>query len=150
PLRFPDSIPSARYQRWHRDVNGGLAPDDGAGNRNLLFRPTLLSPRYYIDGNEGIIESLLPRDAMPYFTASISIVGVTLLLMPEMDSEALLNINPKSLRVIGSVVTMQRVRSGRESLLRGVANFTCNVIGLVRSWMVTSRRMSPLCSRVCS
>jgi len=60
PLRFPDSITPARDQRWHRDANGGLAPDDAAGNRNLLFRPTLLSPRYYIDGNEGIIESLLP------------------------------------------------------------------------------------------
>ena len=62
PLRFPDSIPSARYQRWHWDANGRVAPDDAAGNRNLLLRPTLLSPRYYIDGNEGIIESLLhPR-----------------------------------------------------------------------------------------
>jgi len=41
---------------------------------------------------------------MPQFarTASISIVGVTLLLMPEMDSVALLNIRPKSLRLIGS------------------------------------------------
>ena len=104
---------------WHGDVHGGVAPDDAAGNRDLLFRPTLLSPRYYIDGNEGIIESLLHRDAMPYFTASISIVGVTLLLMPEMDSEALLNINPKSLRLIGSVVTIQRVRSGSDSLLGG-------------------------------
>src|SRR5438477_5963923 len=65
PLRFPDSIPSARDQRWHRDVNGGLAPDDAAGNRNLLFRPTLLSPRYYIDGNEGIIERYSPETQFP-------------------------------------------------------------------------------------
>jgi hypothetical protein len=60
---------------------------------------------------------------MPYFTASISIVGVTLLLMPEMDSVALLNINPKSLRLMGSVVTIQRVRSGSDSLLGPCGQF---------------------------
>src|SRR5205814_10213354 len=79
-------------------------------------------------------------------TASISIVGVTLLLMPEMDSVALLNINPKSLRLIGSVVTIQRVRSGRDSPLGGVLNFTCKVIGLVTPCMVKSLTMSPLLS----
>src|SRR5207253_9709753 len=79
-------------------------------------------------------------------TAWISIVGVTLLLMPEMDSVALLNINPKSLRLIGSVVTIQRVRSGRDSPLGGVLNFTCKVIGLVTPCMVKSPTMSLLLS----
>src|SRR5438094_5091836 len=77
-------------------------------------------------------------------TASISIVGVTLLLMPEMDSVALLNINLKSLRLIGSVVTIQRVRSGRDSPLGGVLNFTCKVIGLVTPCRVKSPKMSTL------
>ena len=60
---------------------------------------------------------------MPYFTASISIVGVTLLLMPEIDSVALPNASPKSLRLIGSVVTIQRVRAGSDSLLAGCGQF---------------------------
>src|SRR5205814_8790109 len=65
PLRFPGLMSPARDQRWHRDVNGGLAPDDAAGDRNLLFRPTLLSPRYYIEGYEGIIERYSPETQFP-------------------------------------------------------------------------------------
>src|SRR5205823_1680562 len=54
PVRFPDSIASARHQRWHRHVNGRLIPYDAAGNRNLLLRPTLFFAGSYADRIEGV------------------------------------------------------------------------------------------------
>src|SRR5437879_13139009 len=45
PLRFPDSIPPARHQRWHRDVNGGIAHADVGGDRNFIFCPIDLEER---------------------------------------------------------------------------------------------------------
>ena len=53
--------------------------------------------------------------------ASISILIATVWLMPEMLSVAGVNIKLKSRRVIGSVVTAQRVRFVS---LSGVSNFT--------------------------